>query len=158
MRIGRYALLAALALGGCGESADEDRAASGPTPASTPRPVSTNDPRTQEIREAANRYLSATARADWSAVCATLARSERGYFDRLGGSCEAVYGADSRRKAVRRERRLIRNARAGDIRVKGDGAVIDVHELGWREVLFRLYAIEENGRWGIARREKLRDA
>jgi hypothetical protein len=159
MRMGRYAALAAaagLGLGGCGSSAnDEPATASSPTATTTPRPVSTSDPRTQEIREAANEYLAASARGDWTTVCATLARSERRYFDRRAGACEAAFRANAERVG-RRELRRLRNARAGEIRINDDTAVIEVSELGWREVLMRLYATHEDGRWGIARSKKRR--
>jgi hypothetical protein len=117
--------------------------------------VSTNDSRTQEIREVANRYLAASARSDWTMVCATLARSERRHFDRLAGSCEAAFRANAE-EVGRRQLRRLRNARAGEIRIDGDEAVIEVNELGWREVLMRLYAVHGDGGWGIARSEQRR--
>ncbi len=144
------AWLGALALAGCGGSGNDREAARS---TATPRPVATNEPRTQAIREVANRYLAEFAAKDWTGVCATLVPSERRYFDRLAGSCEKVF-----RNNDAGSLRVLRDSRAGEIRIGPHQAVIEVNELGWREPLLYLYAIQEQGRWGIARSKKLRES
>jgi hypothetical protein len=67
--------------------------------------VSTNDAHTQEIRELANRYLAASARGDWTKVCATLSAGERRYFDRLARSREAAFRANATKVGRREDRR-----------------------------------------------------
>jgi hypothetical protein len=148
-------LAAGFAAVGCGE--DESGTGRDTAATATPRPVATNDPRTQKIREVANRYLSATAGRDWTAVCATLVPSERRHFERLAGTCEEAFRTGAV-EAGNREVRRLRDARAGEIRIGRHQAVIEINELGWREPLMHLYAIREDGGWGIARSKKLRDS
>jgi hypothetical protein len=147
-----------VALAGCGD--DEDPAATAtPTPEPTKQPDSraTPEPTEQQIREVADAYLKALSRRDWSAVCATLARSEQRYFDRLGdGKCERVFRAGGRRMG-KRDRERAANLLASDIRIGREQAVIEITEAGGRDVYLRLYAIEEDGRWGIARSKKRRE-
>jgi len=57
----------------------------------------------------------------------------------------------------KRGRELARNSRASEIRIGREQAVIDITELGMDDVYMRLYAIEEDGRWGIARSRKRRE-
>jgi hypothetical protein len=141
---------ASLALAGCGDSGEAHGTA---RTSATPPPVATNDPAEQEIREVANRYLAAVAAKDWPAVCATLAPSERVYYLRNAGSCEAAFR--SRADELGDDgRRLLRDSRASEIRIGPEQAVIEVTKLGWHEVLVRLYAIRDDGRWGIARSKK----
>jgi hypothetical protein len=152
-------LMAAIgvALAGCGESED-------PAPASPPKPAkkqadprATPEPTEQEIREAANAYLQAFSRSDWTAVCNTLVPSERQYFDRLGkGKCERVF-RDGGREAGKRGRESLGTSIASDIRIGREQAVIGITLYGSHKVYMRLYAIEEDGRWGIARSKKRRD-
>jgi hypothetical protein len=146
------------ALAGCGE--DKEPVAT-PTPTAKPAKQvdsrATPEPTEQQIREAANAYLKALARRDWTAVCATLVKSEQRYFARLGdGKCERVFRASGRRMS-RRERARAANSLADEIRIGRDQAVIDITESGWDDVYMRLYAIEEDGRWGIARSKKRRE-
>jgi hypothetical protein len=79
------------------------------------------------------------------------------YFERLGkGKCERVFRAGGRR-AGRRGRELMGNSLASEIRIGREQAVIGITELGGRDVYMRLYAIEEDGRWGIARSRARRE-
>jgi hypothetical protein len=142
-------LIVVLALAGCGGG--EERATARPSPTSTPDPVATVDPTQVEIRRAANAYVKAYARADWTGVCDTLVPSERRYFDQLGGRCERVF-----RTTGGRNRRILRDASAGEIRIGREQAVIVVEDQFVDEIM-RLYAIEEDGAWGIARSKKRRE-
>ena len=154
MRAATWVLLAVIGIAapGCGE--EEQR----PPPAATAEPDrrATPDATELEIRQAANAYLKAFARGDWTGVCATLVASERRYFDRLAGSCERPF-RDIARKAGKRGRRQMRDSLASAIRIGPEQAVIEITEAGWREPYMRLYAVEENGRWGIARSKKRRE-
>jgi len=142
-----------IALAACGGDDAEPSAAR--TPTATPDARATPEPASQEIREIANRYLAAFARSDWAGVCATLVPSERRHFDRRAGSCERAFSFP---KTPRRELQLLRNSRAGEIRIAPNQAIIEVTELGWRKPYMRLYAIEERGAWGIARSRKQRES
>jgi hypothetical protein len=142
-----------IGLAACGGDDAEPSAAR--TPTATAEARATPEPTSQEIRQAANRYLAAFGRSDWAGVCATLVPSERRHFDRRAGSCERAFAAT---EATKRERRLLRNSRAGEIRIGPNQAIIEITELGWREPFMRLYAIEERGAWGIARSRKQRES
>jgi hypothetical protein len=148
--------LVGVALAGCGDNAESPQARTESATRSQPDPRSTPDPTELEIRQVANAYLKAFAREDWSGVCATLAASERRYFDRLAGSCERPFRQGGR-EAGKRGRRQLANSLASAIRIGPDQAVIEITEAGWREPFMRLYAIEEYGRWGIARSKKQRE-
>jgi hypothetical protein len=150
VRFAPWLLVALTVLAGCGGESDEPSSArTQATPTATPEPRATPEPTSQEIREVVNRYLAAYARQDWSGLCATLVPSQQRQFDRLAGSCERAF------RTLRSEKReLVRNSRAGEIRVRGKRATIEVTELGWREPYMRLYAIEEDGAWGVARRKR----
>jgi hypothetical protein len=145
-----------VALAGCGEGADPP--ATGASEAAKPAARrATPDPTEQQIREVANAYLKALSRRDWTAACATLAESEQRYLERLGkGRCERVF-RDGGRRADKGVRRLLGNSLASEIRIGREQAVIGITEAGGRDVYMRLHAIEEDGRWGIARSRKRRD-
>jgi hypothetical protein len=144
---------AGLVLPGCGESGEAQGTARA---TAKPRPVATSDPTKQEIRELANGYLAAIAAKDWSGVCKTMAPSERVFYLREWGSCEKAFR--SRADDVGAYgRRIFRNSRAAEIRIGPEQAVIDVSKLGSHDVLVRLHAIREDGRWGIARSKKDRE-
>ena len=117
--------------------------------------MATNDPTTQEIREVANRYLAEFARQDWAGVCTTMAPSERRYYDRHGDSCVNAFRRNAKR-VTRRGLKLFRNSRAGEIHLRAEEAVIEVTKLGWFDTILRLYAIQEQDRWWIARSKKRR--
>jgi hypothetical protein len=159
VRSALWILMTGIGLGfaGCGEDAHPAA-----TPTATPEPTkqadsrATPEPTEQQIRQVANAYLKALSRRDWTAVCATLAKSEQRYFDRLGdGKCERVFRASGRRMG-KRDRARAGNSLASEIRIAREQAVIEITEAGGRDVYMRLYAIEEDGRWGIARSKKRR--
>jgi hypothetical protein len=54
-------------------------------------------------------------------------------------------------------RRLVGKSAASEIRIGPEQAVIEITESGGQEPYMRLYATEENGRWGIARSKKRRE-
>jgi hypothetical protein len=146
-------VLVGVVLAGCGEEAE---------PAAVPTEPAKSDPRARfdetelEIRQAANAYLQAFGNRDWKGVCAALVPSERRYFDRLAGDCERPF-RQGWREMTKGARRLAANAIAGEIRIGPYQAVIHVTESGSPDPYMRLYAIEENGHWGIARSRKLRE-
>jgi hypothetical protein len=151
VRSALVAIVAVLALAGCGGGEERATARPSPSPTDTPDAVATVDPTQVEIRKAANAYVKAYARGDRTGVCDTLVPSERRYFDQLGGSCERVF-----RTTGGRNRRILRDASAGEIRIGREQAVIVVEDQFVDEIM-RLYAIEEDGSWGIARSKKRRD-
>jgi hypothetical protein len=138
-----------VAIVGCGESSEAPR----PAATAIPDRRATVEPTQVEIRKVANAYVRAWGRKDWEAVCGTLVPSERRYFDRLGGSCERVYRQG---RSGKRVHRLVRDSIAGEIRIGPKQAVIEITEAGSPTPYMRLYAIQENGRWGIARSFKRR--
>ena len=149
--------LVVIVLAGCGEDAERAPGAAQPTKSTKADPRATPDPVELEIRQAANAYMKAFGRRDWKGVCATLVPSERRYFDRLAGACERPF-RQGWRGMTKGARRLVANSIAGEIRIGPYQAVIDITENGDPGPYMKLYAIEENGRWGIARSKKQRES
>ena len=137
----------------CGESSEPA------PPAATPIPDrrAQVEPTQLEIRRAANAYVRAWGQRDWDALCDTLVPSERRYFDRLGGSCERVFRQGGKRSG-KFERRVVGDSIASEIRIGPKQAVIEITQAGSPTPYMRLYAIQEKGRWGIARSLKRRAA
>ena len=135
------ALLAGLALlAGCGGGDDapgEKR----------PEPVkAVADGRTPDEQQAADvavKYVRSLVAQDWKAVCATRTETERRELAQLAGSCE-----DGMRAAFEdRPVDIFENVRAGDVRIRGRVAAVDLVQPGQRKPALTLGAVREDGRW-----------
>ena len=146
---------AALALAGCGSDGGGEVPAAETTP--TPTATATPDERAQakeELRDLTFDWLKAAAKADAGALCDMLAPSERRYFDRLAGSCEEAWAPRGTAKRRAFARRTAKESRPGQIIVYEDSyATIEVHHSRDGNYL-TLYAIEEKGEWGMARKKR----
>jgi hypothetical protein len=146
----RLAYMLVVAAAGCGEEpAQREPAATTPTPTPTADRTAGLDPEKAEIRRAADAYYAALARKDFRAVCDTLAPSERRHFAARAAGCPNAFADLS---LPPRKRRILRDFRAGEVRVRGDRATIELTLVGSRTVIAKLYALREDDRWGISRR------
>jgi len=125
---GGYLALGAVLLAGCGGGGDKSTAGD-----------------EQAVRAVAQSYLNAVANRNWKAVCATRAPSEVAKFARVGGSCEKVFAALLRKQPVA----LLKGARPGAVRIKGDVAGIDIDRKGQAGKAITLAAVRENGDWKL---------
>jgi hypothetical protein len=146
-------VLLMFATGGCGR----DEAEEAPAAESTPTPTKTPDARAQakeEIQELTFQWLKAASKEDAGALCDMLAPSEQRYFDKLAGSCEKAWAARGSAKKRAFARRTAEESRPGQIIVYEDGyATIEIHHSRDGNYL-TLYAIEEKGEWGMARKKR----
>jgi hypothetical protein len=120
--LGLGAILALLAVAGCGGGSDAD-------------------PDQQQVGTVAKQYLEAVADEDWTAVCETRSQKERDEAEDFAGSCERVM-----ERAFRDiPRDSFDGARLGDIRIDGDTAEVDVYQRGRDEISLTLTAVRERG-------------
>ena len=138
----RYAPAVALCalLAGCGsESASENIASKndGPPPSHSGEQA--------EIAGVAERYLSAFSDEDWETVCETRSKKDRDELARLAGSCERAFEAVAKSKPVATE--IFADARAGEVRISGDRADVDIVQPGQSEAATTLVAIKRDGAW-----------
>ena len=146
-------LIIALALPGCGGSGERPAAEKATvTPAATADRSSGLDQDQVQIRRAVARYYDALAAKDFPAVCATLVPSEQSYFTGLAGKCPRAFAQEARRLPPRRLK-LLAELEADRVRIKGDRATITVTNAYFSGRHGRLYALRENGAWGLARRK-----
>lgn len=129
------ALLAVLAAAtaGCGGGDSEQRALAAGDRAADER----------QAADVAVRYVRALAAHDWEAVCATRSTTERRELARLAGSCEEGMRAAFANRPVD----VFADVRAGDVRVRGDLAAVDLVQPGQRRPALTLAAVREDRRW-----------
>ena len=143
-------LIVGCAIAGCGEeAAPREPAAPAQTPTPTPDRSAGLDPGKTELRRAADAYYAAYARKRYEAVCETLAPSERRHFHRIAGSCPKAFSSP---RLPARRRRVMRDFRAGAVRIRGDRATISITTTTSNDEIGRLYGLREDGRWWISRR------
>jgi hypothetical protein len=122
---------------GCGSGSEESAA----TPAAEATPQRSADERA--AAEMAIRYLNAVTERDWETVCETRSRRERKEFARLGGSCERMYDVIFKEKPVD----LFEGSEAGDVRIEGDIAGVDIHQPGQEKPATTLAVVRTDGGW-----------
>jgi hypothetical protein len=140
-----HALVAAaavVALTGCGGS-DETTASKPAATAqkSAPTPASASDE--QAAADVALRYAHAIADEDWAAVCATRTEAERKSFARDAGSCPRAFELILKDKATE----AFAAVKAGDVRIRGNVAGIDLLQPGQTEPVTTLGAVKQHGEW-----------
>lgn len=134
-------------LAGCGreEPPAEAEASAEPTATETP---DAREQAKKEIRELTFDWLAAGAKGDGAALCETLAPSERRYYASRHRSCAAAW-----RKPTAFGVRTLKESRPGTIIVYEEGyATIEIHHIEDGNYM-TIYAIDEGGRWGIARKK-----
>jgi hypothetical protein len=145
--------VAVLVMAGCGEEEPEAAAEGKPeaTATATPDP---RDAAKKEIRTLVADWLEATAKEDAETRCELLAPSERRHFDRVAGDCATAYAPRGSAKQRELGRRVAGASRPGTIIVyEGGYATIEVHHAKAGNYI-TLYAIDEKGSWGIARKKR----
>ena len=89
------------------------------------------------------RYIDAVVDKDWEAVCETRSPSERKEFARMAGSCERLYRVIFKEKQAE----LFEGSEAGEVRIEGDVAGVDIHQSGQAEPAATLAVVRTNGGW-----------
>lgn len=89
------------------------------------------------------RYLDAVVDHDSDAVCETRSRSERKEFARMAGSCERMYKVLFEDKPTD----LFDGSEAGEVRIEGDVAGVDIHQSGQEEHVTTLAVVRTDGGW-----------
>lgn len=151
------ALTLALAGAGCGKDGsflDEEQGDGNARPAATATSSSAAasveaalpDALKGEEREAAAivlKYARAIADGNYERVCATRVREERRQFERQAGSCERAFLLIFKGKP----RELFATIEAGDVRIEGDLAGVDLVQPGQSEPALTLAAKRVRDRW-----------
>jgi hypothetical protein len=127
----RYALLVLL-LAGCGTD---------PKPAPAPKRTAAQ----AQAGAVAERFVRALGRHDWTAACATRSYDDLLALAREAGTCERALTLAFKGKDVA----LLARTVAGQIRVDGDTAGIDMVQRGGRRPVLRLFAVRESGSWRL---------
>jgi hypothetical protein len=126
---------------GCGGSSTEGDADAEPKPTGTARSSAE-----EEVAAIAERYMRAVAAQDWAAACDTRSRRERRSLARTGGTCERTLEAVFRGKPVD----LFKDAKARDVRIRGEIAGVDMHQPGQAQPAATLAAVlDVDGRWRL---------
>ena len=129
---GRLALLGICALlAGCGSDDAE--------PATEAAPSADE----KAAADVALRYIDAVVDKDWEAVCETRSPSERKEFARMAGSCERMYRVIFKEKPAE----LFDGSEAGEVRIEGDVAGVDIHQSGQRKPATTLAVVRTDGGW-----------
>jgi hypothetical protein len=89
------------------------------------------------------RYLEAVVDKDWEAVCETRSPSERKEFARMAGSCERMYKVIFKDKPTE----LFDGSEAGEVRIEGDIAGVDIHQSGQKKPVTTLAVVRTDGGW-----------
>jgi hypothetical protein len=128
----------AVLVAGCGsEKAAREKA---PEKAAATPTRSTDE---NEAADIALRYFDAVVAKDWKAVCKTRTKKERSDLARLLGSCERGFEKVLASKPVD----IFDGVKAGDVRIEGDIAGVDIHQPGQPEPALTIAAVREGGRW-----------
>ncbi len=135
------ALLTGLALlagcGGGGENPGGDKS----EPAKAPADGRVSDE--QQAADVAVKYVRSLVAEDWKAVCATRTGKERQELAKLAGSCESGMRAAFADRPVD----IFKGVRAGDVRIRGGVAAVDLVQPGQKKPALTLGAVREDGRW-----------
>ena len=138
-----------VSLTGCGES--KETTASKPAATaqkSAPTPVPASDE--QAAADVALRYAHAIAGEDWAAVCETRTEAERKSFARDAGSCPRAFELILKDKPTE----AFALVKAGDVRIRGNVAGIDLIQPGQTEPVTTLGAVKRHGEWLLAGMEE----
>jgi hypothetical protein len=138
----RHALAVALCalLAGCGNESDSEN-----TAAKNDGPPPSHSGEQAEIAGVAERYLSAFSDEDWATVCETRSKKDRDAMAQLAGSCERAFEAVAKSKPGATE--FFADARAGEVRIRGDRADVDILQPGQTKAAMALVAVKRDGAW-----------
>jgi hypothetical protein len=134
-------MLCALLVVGCGSGDKETNGSS----TSSSAPANSRSATEQEAVEVALRYVRAVVARDFDSACATRTEKEQRELARLGGSCERALQAALGDKAVE----LFDGVRAGDVRIEGDRAGVDILQPQQSKPVATLVAVRDHGRWRL---------
>jgi hypothetical protein len=105
------------------------------------------------VEELAKRYLAALAAEDYREACATRAMRDRSALARSAGTCERAF----RVILATQENDLFRDARIGNVKVRGSRASVSWTLPGAKADNDPLLAIKEGDRWGLISEETLNE-
>jgi hypothetical protein len=105
------------------------------------------------VEELAERYLTALAAWDYREACATRAMRDRSSLARSAGTCERAFRVILSSK----EGDLLRDARIGNVKVRGSRASVSWTLPGGHADNDPLLAIKEGDRWGLISEETLNE-
>jgi hypothetical protein len=144
MRRAAAVLAGLVLLAGCGGGKDGDDP--GGDDRSEPAAKTGADGRASDERQAADvavEYVRSLVAEDWKAVCATRTEKERRELAKLAGTCESGMRAAFADRPVD----VFEGVRAGDVRIRGDVAAVDLVQPGQKDPAITVSAVRENGRW-----------
>jgi hypothetical protein len=127
------------AVAGCGGS-EEKPAATAQTSAPDVKPAAPDE---QAAADVALRYAHAIADKDWEAVCATRTQAERDDFAQTAGSCSRAFELILKDKPTE----LFGTVKAGEVRIRGNVAGIDLLQPGQTKPVTTLGAVKQHGEW-----------
>jgi len=140
------AAAAVAALTGCGGSDEKTArkpAATAQTSAPDIKPAATDE---QAAADVALRYAHAIGEKDWEAVCATRTEAERKSFARDAGTCPRAFELILKDKPTE----LFATVKAGEVRIRGNVAGIDLLQPGQTKPVTTLGAVKQGGKWLLA--------
>jgi hypothetical protein len=150
MRIGLVVGLLALGMTACGaEKGGGEPAAATPKATQTAAPAATAAPGAEaEIQRAAKQYIDGLADHDFKTACKAWAPSERKDLARTAGSCEQAF--EMLVETTPAMAKVFKQAEAGEVRIEGEKAGVDVVQPGQTEPATTFGAILEDGHWFLA--------
>lgn len=155
---GTLTLLAALVLAACGSDSESEKKAAAPasstaeqsTTSTAEQPEASSRSRSadeEKVAKIAQQYMDGMVNEDFKASCEARTKEEQAFFAKEAGSCERAFEAIVRSKPGIKT--LFKDAKIGDVRVKGDTAEADVLQPEQSEPAVSFLAKKENGRWGL---------
>ena len=132
-------------LAACGRDGSEQAAEKDTTVTENAAPAEERSGEEAELAELAQTYMSSWAEEDWEGVCGTRSRSDRKELARTAGSCERAFEVIATDKPG--AAKLLAEARAGDVRIRGSLAGIDIVQPGQTEPATTLGAVKRDGEW-----------
>jgi|SRR4051812_18954638 hypothetical protein len=151
MRTRLWPLATLLVAVGCGGSepaaAPKQTPAPAKTAAATKTPAATGAPGSKEQASAtALSYVRALVDEDWTTACASWTTPDQARMARSAGSCEAALESIF---AGSGPTAMFKNVEAGDVRIKGHLAGIDLVQPGQTKPALTFGAVLEDGEWRL---------
>jgi hypothetical protein len=98
-----------------------------------------------QVKAAANHYIHGLEHGDWDEACKSRTEKEQKAFAAVGGSCPKAMAAVFKGKSVG----LLKGAKAGDVRIRGNVAGVDIMHPSQKGPASTLAAVKDNGEWRL---------